>query len=894
MIEELGDFGDDVLLVGDEVHEVGVSLLDVDRALAPLRRVVLWVLGGGDERLRSVRYIEAIAQRSLASVRTAPELELLGTQVEDVLYLLRDIALAEPEVQRLRVAEVNQIVSRVDALLGFPLGVEEAQPAKEPARAPKSEPRATTGRGGATRAAPSKGGSARAQSGKRAVEPRREGRGRRPKRATPEVEEVLVQEAELIEDDSLQLSHFESAFEEILPEVRELLATAGVNTVWDLLLMPPSGEEVLRPIHGAGRVQGAGRLAVSGRIRAWSTRCFADGSAAVEALLVGAGPVVLRWAQEPPPWMRERLAPGTRVVLVGDYREGSEELLPVLDQPELAQGDGKQAVRLATYGLELADRLIRDTMRCLAPAIERGGDFLSPAEVEQLKLMPFVAALKEVHARGPERHAAHRRMAFDEALRLQVGLGWNGAQPVRERGLPQTILHGPVASISRQQDLRLNDNQQSVIEDIKRDLRAAHPMQRVLTGEVGTGKGLLALLVSVMVASARGQVLVLHENMGASEHAFLFAEPLLKDLGLVGRLLTGPPTRAQRDAVRRGEVHVTFGTAEMLETPLEFRRLGLIIAHEGAVYGSQEPVIKPIKGTRPDLLVVTSTPVPVQVLLTAFARFDVSLLTPDPNRQPVQSTVVEGANRKEAYREATALLDAGHQAIVVFPMLEGHDLLELRDGHRAVEAIENEFPGRRVGLFHGAMSREDRARVYDNFRHRRLDVLVATTHYEGGPAVPDATVVIVEHANRVDDLRLHRIRGQAATGRRPGRCFFILGDDPAPADVAWVRAVAETEDGFKLSEIHMRNHGIQAVVGDAEVAEPRFRWVRPLEDREVVLQARQLGHQLMQLNSSARRTEWSEFLTLTRQRWEEFLQTPCPIPSQGAAPPKRRRRRRRR
>lgn len=687
------------------------------------------------------------------------------------------------------------------------------------------------------------------------------------------------------------------------PELVAAFAEEGIETIADLLLLPPEGDELLRPLHGAGRDLPEGRIAVGGRIRARFTR-ISGGQRQTELILQGAGPLRVRWSKPVAPWFIERLAPETRITLVGELRR--EDGVAVLIDAEPVQADG-HSVHLATYGLEgIDDSVVRVLLWRFLPEVDRIRDSLDHDALTRMGLPSLHDAIRDAHLKAkPE---ARRRLAFDEALLLQLGLLTPRFQASRERGIAHTLVHGLVTRLGQVVSLETSDDQQFALEDIKRDLRGPMPMLRVLTGTPGSGKFTAALLATAMVAEGKSQVLIIAPDATSAELRSLFAEPLLREIGLVGRLVVGDPSRAQRDAIRRGEVHVVFGTAELLDLDLEFRRLGLVIAEERDNHGAVPAKVAQMRSPRPDMLVLGTLPIPSAVLLSAYGDHDLSLI--DAKVSAPKVTLIDDDHRNDAYRRITEVVRSGRQALVLFPLAKGGadepeagvDVLDLREAKAVADAISTEMlAGARVGLFHSGLPREDRQRAYDDFLHRRFDVLVATSPIEDGPRVPAATAVIIEQADKMPLHRLQRILGHVARGTgEEAEVYCVVGRNPHPAGLQRIQQLMVTPDPWALAEWDLRERGLEAVLARDIHGGARLRWLDPSTDRQLLVWARERAHEMLADDPTLRRGVHGDIARALRERWDDLVNTPYPLadgsPSQstsGAASRKRRRRRKR-
>lgn len=858
-----------------------LPLESLDRALAPVRRVVSWAGADPESRVESVRFFETIAKNWLGRALALDLPDSVREQIDQIVALLDGFDSDDTEGRERRIIEIDQVVRRLDALLGLPLPVKltphrpavplEALLQPEPEPEPERRP------------APRK---------------RRVRRQAAPPPAPPEPEPEPEPEPLWNGDLSTPLADLE--FE---PDLVEALAAEEIHTTGQLLRLAPMGEEAV-PLHGAGREVPEGRVAIGGRV-AVRYSLLRPGQAPVHHIrLRGAGPVTCRMTQ-PPDWSRgtddwlETWAHDQRVVAVGELIEEDDQ--PVLLDPESAADDGRHEARLQGFGLEgVADVAVRHAQHKLLRHADAIRDPLPNNVRSRFGLMPLGQALADFHRLGSTKPEARARLAFDELLLAQLALSSRRFQAHRDRGIPHVILHG-LASRLGGGELLLDDEQQLALEEIKRDLRQPTPMLRVLLGEVGAGKGLVALITAVTVADAKSQVLVVAPDRAVAEERFTMAEPLLREAGLVARRIDEDSKRSWRDAVGRGEVHIVFGTLDLLEQGIEFRRLGLVIAEEREHWGRASAALHRLRSPRPHALVIPSVPIGAAVALTAYADHDISVIG-GGGLQPVEVEILTADERERAYAAAAEVVASGRQVVMLFPMVRGGDALTLREAHRVVQALRDDaLSEARVALFHGAMSREERQKVYDDFLHRRSDVLVATTLVEDGPPVPDASLVVVEQADRVESTRLHRIRGFLSRSRHPARAVLVVGEMSEAGAADRLRRHFEPPDGHDLHETWLSTNGLGEGIVEEAPPIPQFAWADPIAHREWLWKARELAHEL--LRSDGLRRGWGvELAKEARARFEDLWPAeegegtawPCPIPDAQVPQGEKRRRRRRR
>lgn len=839
-----------------------------DAALSPIRRVLRYAVLPGS----SARFVGVIAGRWVQAARDVGAPDVVSELLDELAEAFDGLDGLELAEQRARREVAFAALSRIDALLGLPL------PQRRAKRSPGQ-------RGNA------KG---RQRNDKKSTGPRREA-APRSKTSPPKSTDArpAATPPPSVRWSDPQLAARPLSALEADDAVLEALLAQGISTVGQLLSRRPTGEEVVQPVLGAGRITDAGRIAVGGRVRVRTTRLTPAGGRTTEVVIQGAGPTTLRWVGGAPGWLVETLAPGTRAVVVGMAEVVPDQPQVVLD-PELATDDGKHAARLSHHGLDgVEDRAVRALVRQALPPFEKMLDPLGLSLPAERGLPPLATSLIRAHTLGSRGKQAAARLAYDEGLLVHMALLWPRFAGSRERGVPHTLVHSLVSKAVQRIEVELSDEQQLAFEDVKRDLRAPVPMRRVLTGEVGAGKGLVSLLSTVLVAENKHQVMVLAPDQATAEQRYAFTEPVLRDLGLVARLYTSEPSESQRDAIRRGEVHVLFGSTELLDAGLEFRRLGLVMAGERDVYGAVAKQVAAMRPPLPDLLVITSTPVPQPVLMAAFPSFDVTMLRSLPGK-PVPCAVVPSSERSDAYAKAAESVQAGRQVVVVFPMHRGADVLDVREALRVVSTLETRvFEGARVKLFHGAMSREERYRTYTDFRDHRVDVLVATTHFEAGPSVPNANTVIVEQADRMRLSRLHRVRGHIAAGRHDPRCVLITGEHPDEAGISRVERFAKSREGFSVSVQELDDRGLADMVVEGTPPEPRFSWLDSRKDLDTLVLTRADARRILESDPGLRRPANVELARYLKARWTDLVGTESPVQVSGGGSSSRRRRRRR-
>ncbi len=686
---------------------------------------------------------------------------------------------------------------------------------------------------------------------------------------------------------------------EFFTELPRALATAlerhDIRTVSDLLRLSPASYQTLpRAVEPSESLPSGQKQVLRGTVLRRLTRLAPLGRRYDVVVGDGQAEITCRWITPRPEGFWTSMSPGTRVALHGLVELDGDTAL--LHEAEPVWVDSRGQGRQACYGLEgIDDAELRGLLRRVVDAF---ADVLidpTPESVrKRLRLLGLGEAFRRLHFPTHGARRGRERLAFDELLLYQLGHSLGRKRRPKERGTAHKVRHKLVSQIMASRSHPLTDGQEIAFSDIRRDLARPRPMNRLLQGDVGAGKGFVALLSAVVVAEAREQVVFIAPDALAAEHRFLFAEPLLRSVGLMPMLLLDEPDAAQTDAMKRGEIHVVFATPAIAESWPGFRRLGLVVVEEREEYGTVALSDLPSQGVRPDLLVLTDAPIPTSIALTVFGDMDLSLV-PGQHVTGLEVTSSPWSDHMEVYARARAELEAGRQIYVVLPMIGGVERLNQRELARFADALRGEaFPGARIGVFSKVQSREERHRTHEDFLHRRIDVLLTTTIIEDGPAVPNATTVVVLEADRFDLVRLHRLRAHVARGVRPGRCMFVLSEQPDPEGVRRVELMVSEHDAFRIAELDLAARGPEALLGGRAGELPQFRYMDPLEHRDLLVRARAEAFAILGKNDALSRPEFRQLRHTLEQSWKRWFPGRPVIGKKGASSGRGRSGRRRR
>jgi ATP-dependent DNA helicase RecG len=651
------------------------------------------------------------------------------------------------------------------------------------------------------------------------------------------------------------------------------LADAGLATVLDLLLeLPVRHEDRARFARVADLVAGGPPLTLFGTITATRlVRTRRRGFSIYEATLEDeSGSVGLVFYSQP--WLARWLTPGARAFVHGRAVEKRRLVLesPHVEAEPEEPGDAALSVGrvVPIYRPQpgLPPRLRRRLVaRALEEAAPKLPDRLRARDADGLGLPSLLDALREAHfpgsAGGPgdpslfrDRSSRHlRRLAFEELLELQVAL----ARRRRERAArPAPRIEADSAtrrSLAAMLPFPLTAAQKQAIREIGADLRSGHPMARLLQGDVGSGKTIVAVLSAVLAARRGFQTAFMAPTTILAEQHAETVHRLLAGTGVTAALLTarvtGRPRAALLEALAEGEIGLLVGTHALLEKPVAFRRLGLVVVDEQHRFGVAQRAALPARASarheHPHVLVLSATPIPRSLALALHGDLDVSTLDEKPpGRTPVVTSVLDEDGREEAYRRLAADVGAGGRAYVVVPLVEESETIEARSVASWTEEVARRLPGRRVGALHGKMRAEARETAMRRFAAGEIDVLVATTVVEVGIDVPEASFLLVENAERFGLAQLHQLRGRVGRGSRASTCILLSGSGASPDALARLTVLARTDDGFAVAEEDLRRRGPGEALGTRQSGLPDLRIADPLADGDLLGEAKELAVRL--------------------------------------------------
>lgn len=563
-------------------------------------------------------------------------------------------------------------------------------------------------------------------------------------------------------------------------------------------------------------------------------------------------------------YLKDILTPGQRIALYGkvelDSRAGMLVMLhpefEVLSSEEEEEGEASLHVGRIVPIYEAAGKITTRVFRRLVhKALEylpERPDAMPAAIRERFKLVDSSTAVRNVHfppagedvrVLNSYRSPAQFRLIFEEFFWLECGLALKRNRARKREGIAFVLSEAAREQIKQMLPFKPTAAQKRVLGEIVRDMAEPHPMCRLLQGDVGSGKTVVAAEAAVVAIENGYQVAVLAPTEILATQHYLYFKKLFAPLGYVPVLLTGSQTPREKQQIKKliaeGHVQVAIGTHAILEGDVDFKKLGLAIVDEQHRFGVIQRLKLMEKGVQPDVIVMTATPIPRTLALTFYGDLDVSILDElPPGRRPIITKHVTEDKVELVYSFLKRHVDAGRQAYVVYPVIEESETQDMKAAEKMyVHLSETVFPGLSVGLLHGRLPADEKEAVMERFKRGEIKILVSTTVIEVGVDVPNAAVMVIEQAERFGLAQLHQLRGRVGRGAEQSYCILVTGKLSDTARER-IRTMVESTDGFYIAEMDLKLRGPGEFFGTRQSGLPTLRIANILRDAEILELAR--------------------------------------------------------
>jgi len=661
------------------------------------------------------------------------------------------------------------------------------------------------------------------------------------------------------------------------------LTRLGIHTIHDMLYLFPRRYDDYSQLKPINRLEYGEDVTIIAQVWDAGVRQTRGKGTLFKAILSdGTSSIEVTWFNQP--YLADKIKPGQHIVISGQVEEYLGRLCFTSPQWELLEQELLHTARLVpayplTEGIS-ANWLRRLIKRTVDYWSKRLPDHLPASVRQEAGLMDLENALVQVHFPDDKDRLeqAHHRLAFDELFVLQIGLLRQRHLWRSEPGKPLPVDDAILSNFVRSLPYELTSAQQRALTQIVSDLRTDQPMNRLLQGDVGSGKTVVAATAMALTVVAGAQAAMMAPTGVLAEQHYKTLTRLLSSASWTGspptvRLLTGNVTGQEREDIYAGladgSIDIAVGTHALIQERVAFKQLALAVIDEQHRFGVRQRAVLQQKGYNPHLLVMTATPIPRSLELTVFGHLDVSIIDEmPPGRQPVVTRLILPTERERAYSFVHSQIEAGHQAFIIYPLVEESDKIEARAAVEEYERLqEHVFPGLRLGLLHGRMKADEKETTMARFAQGELDILVSTSVIEVGIDVPNATVILIEGANRFGLAQLHQFRGRVGRGEHPSYCLLVSDSGSSGAQER-MKAVEATNDGFELAQKDLELRGPGEFLGTRQSGLPELKMAN-VTDLPLVEAARDAAHRFFETDPDLSNPDNRLLARQVAQLWEE-------------------------
>ena len=561
------------------------------------------------------------------------------------------------------------------------------------------------------------------------------------------------------------------------------------------------------------------------------------------------------------PYLKDQFEKGRRVILHGSVRidpfghdaEMENPHYEILKKEEASAYLQVRPVyeRIGSITPKMLRWIVKGSLDSISP--QAFGEPLSDELRKKYKLVDRRSAFLQLHFPGGDvsiedlqnrRSQGHRRLIFEEFFLLEVGLAYK--QKERPKKKHEIVVDNRIREKARQAlPFRLTEAQKRVIREIVEDMKHEPVMYRLLQGDVGSGKTIVALMASIVAIENGYQAALMVPTEILAEQHFSNISHLLRNTTYIVRILVGGQTKKLRsqylEEIASGTCPLLIGTHALIQEPVTFHKLGLVIIDEQHRFGvlQREALLR--KGENPDCLIMTATPIPRSLALTVYGDLETSILDElPPGRKPILTKKWPLKKKAELYHQIAGAVRSGKQAYVLCPLIEESEKLQLSAAEKLAEDLRRTFPDLRIGLVHGGIRASNREEIMRDFLERKIQMLVATTVIEVGIDVANASIMVIEHAERFGLSQLHQLRGRVGRGKDQSYCYLLTPSDSDLTEEAKKRidAMVATDNGFKIAETDLQIRGPGELTGTRQSGLPTFRIGNLLLDQKILEIAR--------------------------------------------------------
>ncbi|HPQ45326.1 MAG TPA: ATP-dependent DNA helicase RecG [Syntrophales bacterium] len=704
----------------------------------------------------------------------------------------------------------------------------------------------------------------------------------------------IIQTNENLNDCFKRLSADVQYIKGIGPKVAMMLGRKGIKTVEDMLYFLPRRYEDRRRIKNISSVNVGVPETVMGTIIDVGVRRYRTRRVLEVTIDDGTGLLTAKWFQGNFSYLAKKFKRGEKIILTGEvkiYLLGKDMLHPdyeILDEQDDELLHFKRIVPIYSETEGLHQKYIRKVIMNVVGEYTPCIPSPIPDDIcRRNNLVDIEYAIRNVHfpdtdhdieALNDLRSPARRRLVFDEFFFFELGMALKRKGHLFEPGISFATGGNLVKRFYDILPFGLTKAQKRVISEIETDMARAFPMNRLLQGDVGSGKTVVSMAAMVAACESGYQAAIMAPTEILAEQHFNNIKGWADRLGIKATILTGTVKAADRrhiiKGIETGETSIIVGTHALIQEGVNFRNLGFVVVDEQHRFGVIQRAALRAKGTNPDVLVMTATPIPRTLGMTVYGDLDISVIDElPPGKKPIKTKVFFEKSRAKVYDIVRGEVEKGNQVFIVYPLVEESEALDLKDATTMATHLQKDiFPDLRVGLIHGRMKGPEKEAVMDDFKNRNLDILVSTTVIEVGIDIPDASLMVVEHAERFGLSQLHQLRGRVGRSSLDSYCALMAQHKGSADAKKRLRVMEQTNDGFKIAEEDLLIRGPGEFMGTKQSGLPDFRVASILRDTATLNEARREAFLLIEKDPNLEKPEHRALQKVLMRRWETRLE----------------------
>jgi ATP-dependent DNA helicase RecG len=675
------------------------------------------------------------------------------------------------------------------------------------------------------------------------------------------------------------------------PKISAMLEKKGLKTVEDLLYFVPRKYEDRRSIKTIKSVRTGARETIIGKVAQAEIRLYRNKRVYEVTIDDGSGLLTAKWFKGNYKYLKNIFKEGIRVIMTGEVRGylfGKDMVHPdfeVLDNDESVENllHFKRIIPIYSETEGLHQKHIRKIM---AHVIDNYSRYvLSPIPEEICKkrhLENIYTAIRNIHF--PEfnedigtynemQSEAHRRLIYDEFFFLQLGLAMKRKGNILDKGITFNTGGKILQNFYNILPFSLTTAQKRVIGEIEADMAKTCSMNRLLQGDVGCGKTVVSMAAMITACENNYQAAIMAPTEILAEQHYKRIKNWVDQLGLKVVLLTGSTKDPERkkifEKIKKNNVNIIVGTHALIQEDINFGKLGFVVVDEQHRFGVIQRAALRQKGINPDFLVMTATPIPRTLAMTVYGDLDISVIDEfPPGRKEIRTKVFFEEQRKRVYDIIRMELKKGNQVFIVYPLVEESENLDLKDATRMAEHLQAEiFPDYKVGLIHGRLKGKEKDNIMAGFLNKEINILVSTTVIEVGIDVPQASLIVIEHAERFGLSQLHQLRGRVGRSDIPSYCVLMSHHKGSEDSIKRLRVMEQTNDGFKIAEEDLAIRGPGEFMGTRQSGLPDFRIAHILRDVQILIEAKTDAFYLIERDPTLGNEDHAKLKEVLLRRW---------------------------